>query len=239
MRRQAAILHGCRITADVADAFNGVRHPFPVTRRRDCATPARPNLPAMSTHLATLPAFNLDAGTVAGLAGGIPGLIGDIRSDHAGETGAVAIYLGILSVSRDPHLRHFAWAHLATEREHLARLGELLPPGERSALLPLWRVAGWLTGFLPALIGPRAVYATIDAVETFVDHHYEEQVRKLPAHGPGGALRALLMACQADEVLHRDEARAAPAATAGKLTRAWQRMVGTGSALAVAAARRV
>ncbi len=110
MRRQAAILHGCRITADVVDAFNGVRHPVPVTRRRDCATPARPNLPAMSTHLATLPAFNLDAGTVAGLAGGIPGLIGDIRSDHAGETGAVAIYLGILSVSRDPHLRHFARA---------------------------------------------------------------------------------------------------------------------------------
>ena len=193
----------------------------------------------MSTHLATLPASNLDAGTVAGLAGGVSGLTGDLRSDHAGETGAVAIYLGILAVARDPQIRHFAREHLATEREHLARLAALLPQGQRSALLPIWRVAGWLTGFLPALFGPRAVYATIDAVETFVDHHYEEQVRKLPVHGPGGALRALLLACQADEVHHRDEARAASVAAYGTLIQGWQWLVGTGSALAVRAARRV
>jgi ubiquinone biosynthesis monooxygenase Coq7 len=193
----------------------------------------------VSPHSVTLPAASLDSGTVAGLAGCVPGLIGDLRSDHAGETGAVAIYLGILAVSRNARIRHFALEHLATEREHLARLGALLPVNQRSALLPLWRVAGWLTGFLPALFGPRAVYATIDAVETFVDHHYEEQIRNLPADGPGGALRALLMACQADEVHHRDEARAAGAAPTGKLTRAWQWLVSTGSALAVAAARRV
>jgi len=193
----------------------------------------------MSTHLATLLVSNLDTATVSDLADGVPGLIGDLRSDHAGETGAVAIYLGILAVTRNPRIRHFATLHLATEREHLACLGALLPPGRRSALLPLWRVAGWLTGFLPGLVGPRAVYATIDAVETFVDHHYEEQIRKLPAHGPAGALRALLLACQADEVDHRDEARAAGASAYGPLTHAWQWLVGTGSALAVAAARRV
>jgi len=193
----------------------------------------------MSPHLVTLPTASLDTGTIAGLAGDVPGLIGDLRSDHAGETGAVAIYLGILAVSRNARIRRFAREHLATEREHLASLGALLPLNQRSVLLPLWRVAGWLTGFLPALFGPRAVYATIDAVETFVDHHYEDQIRKLPADGPGGELRVLLMACQADEVHHRDEARAAGAASTGSLTQAWQWLVGTGSALAVAAARRV
>jgi ubiquinone biosynthesis monooxygenase Coq7 len=57
--------------------------------------------------------------------------------------------------------------------------------------------------------------------------------------GSGGALRALLIACQADEVAHRDEAREARAAAAGPITRAWTWFVGTGSAFAVAAARRV
>jgi demethoxyubiquinone hydroxylase (CLK1/Coq7/Cat5 family) len=36
----------------------------------------------------------------------------------------------------------------------------------------LWRVAGWLTGALPALFGRAAVLRTIDAVETFVEGHY-------------------------------------------------------------------
>ncbi|HQT62565.1 MULTISPECIES: demethoxyubiquinone hydroxylase family protein [unclassified Acidiphilium] len=193
----------------------------------------------MSTPIAGQTVATLDSATVAGVADEVPGLIGDLRSDHAGETGAVAIYRGILAISRDPAVRHFALAHLATEQEHLARLGALLPRGQRSILLPIWRVAGWLTGALPALVGPRAVYATIDAVETFVDHHYEEQVRKLPDHGPGGALRALLVACQADEVEHRDQARAAAIAGPGRLTLGWQWLVGAGSALAVLAARRV
>ncbi len=37
-------------------------------------------------------------------------LPGDIRSDHAGETGAVMIYRGILAASRDPAVREFARA---------------------------------------------------------------------------------------------------------------------------------
>jgi len=201
--------------------------------------PLRPNLLFMRKSSANVTVPHLDAATVAGFAGDVPGLIGDLRSDHAGKTGAVAIYLGILAVSRDPDIRHFAMAHLATEREHLARFAALLPRGRRSLLLPIWRVAGWLTGALPAMAGPRAVYATIDAVETFVDHHYEAQVRKLPHYGPGGALRALLIACQADEVEHRDQARAAGTEAAGRLTQACQWLVGTGSSLAVMAAKRM
>jgi demethoxyubiquinone hydroxylase (CLK1/Coq7/Cat5 family) len=94
----------------------------------------------MSIHLDTLPDSPLDVDTVARLSGAVHGLVGDLRSDHAGETGAVAIYIGILAVSRDLEIRHFATAHLATEREHLAHFEALLPAGQRSALLPLWRV---------------------------------------------------------------------------------------------------
>ncbi len=44
---------------------------------------------------------------------------------------------------------------------------------------------------------------------------------------------------QADAVEHRDQAREAGTAAPGRVTQAWQWLVGTGSALAVMAARRV
>ena len=161
----------------------------------------------------------------------------DLRSDHAGETGAVAIYAGILAVTRDPGLREFAQRHQATEADHLQRVEAWLPSHRRSRLLPAWRGAGWLTGALPALAGPRAVYVTIAAVETFVDRHYQAQIDHLAAHpGPDGLL-PLLQACQADERSHRDEAAAATGAP-GRLLRAWCAVVGAGSAAAVVLARR-
>jgi ubiquinone biosynthesis monooxygenase Coq7 len=176
---------------------------------------------------------------IAPLLDRIPGLLGDLRSDHAGETGAVMIYRGILVRARDPEIRHFATRHLATEAEHLRLLEALLAPGQRSLLLPLWRVAGFLTGWLPALFGRRAIYATIEAVETFVDRHYEEQIAKLGHAGAEGALRRLLATCQGEEVHHRDEAAAALGEGRGALLRLWGWMVDMGSAAAVAAARRV
>ena len=48
----------------------------------------------------------------------------DLRSDHAGEFGAVAIYTGVLAVARDPGVRAFALRHQATEADHLARSEE-------------------------------------------------------------------------------------------------------------------
>jgi len=168
----------------------------------------------------------------------------DLRSDHAGETGAVAIYAGILAVTRDPALRDFARRHQATEAEHLRLIEAWLPPGRRSRLLPAWRLAGWLTGALPAVVGPRAVYATIAAVETFVDRHYQHQIDHLQVHpGPDGLL-PLLVTCQADECAHRDEAaQAAQAASPGGTRPAWPlrlwcAVVGAGSAAAVVLAKR-
>lgn len=168
-------------------------------------------------------------------------LVAELRSDHAGETGAVMIYRGILAFASDPALRAFAARHMATEQGHLVLIEAVLPPAQRSRLLPLWRLAGWLTGALPALAGPRAVYATIDAVETFVDHHYQQQIDRLDAEGGGhAALRAMLARCQEEEVHHRDEARAeGDAAGPGPVLRAWAWLVGAGSAAAVGAARRI
>ena len=166
--------------------------------------------------------------------------VADLRSDHAGEAGAVQIYRGVLAVTRDAALRQFAEHHLATEQAHLELVLAHLPAPHRSRLLPAWRVAGWLTGALPALAGPGAVYATVAAVEPWVDRHYAEQIARLdamPADDRRAALRADLERCRLDELQHRDEALAAGPAS-GAWVRAWAALVGRGSAAAVALARR-
>jgi ubiquinone biosynthesis monooxygenase Coq7 len=166
-------------------------------------------------------------------------LVRELRSNHAGETGAVMIYRGILAVSRDAGVRDFALRHGATEQGHLDLIEELLPPAQRSRLLPIWRVAGWVTGALPSLFGPRAVQVTIDAVETFVDHHYQQQIDRLDLEGIHPEIRALLAHCQEEEVHHRDEARELHGGGVGWVLRAWGFVVGSGSSAAVMAAKRV
>lgn len=170
----------------------------------------------------------------------------ELRTDHAGEAGAVMIYRGVLAVTRDADLRAFAQQHLHTERQHLALIEAVVPPAQRSRLLPLWRTAGWLTGALPALLGPRAVYATIESVETFVDAHYAAQVAMIDALDPGTlpALRQLLESCRQDEVAHRDDARRrraqAPSHPGGVrrlAARTWAVTVAGGSAAAVRVSR--
>ncbi len=166
----------------------------------------------------------------------------ELRSDHAGETGAVAIYQGISTIAAwrgDAELIEFASQHGQTEAEHLRLIEAWFPPARRSRLLGPWRVAGWLTGALPALFGRRAVYATIAAVETFVDQHYQQQIDHLQSHGGPEGLLPLLLRCQSDERHHRDEAAALAGAKTSWPLRAWCQVVGTGSAAAVVLARRV
>jgi demethoxyubiquinone hydroxylase (CLK1/Coq7/Cat5 family) len=170
-----------------------------------------------------------------------PYLVRELRSDHAGETGAVSIYRGIAAVATrrgDAEMLAFARRHGETEAEHLRLLETWLPPRQRSRLLGPWRLAGWLTGALPALAGRRAVYATIAAVETFVDAHYGSQIDHLRGHGGPDGLLPLLLRCQQDERLHRDEAAASLAGASPWWLRAWCAGVSAGSSVAVALARR-
>jgi ubiquinone biosynthesis monooxygenase Coq7 len=172
----------------------------------------------------------------------LPGWVfADLRTDHAGEVGAVFIYQGVLRFARDPALRAFAEHHLLTEQKHLRLISGWLPKSEYSRLLPLWRMAGFLTGALPALFGSKAVYATIQAVETFVNHHYEEQILSLARQIELRNLRQTLLDCQADEVAHRDEAAAASQglSQSGWMLRAWCAMVGAGSKAAVTLIRHI
>ena len=161
-----------------------------------------------------------------------------LRSDHAGEVGAVYIYKGILSIAKDPALVEFSKRHLETEKEHLRKIEEVLPVSKRSKLVGIWKVAGYLLGFIPSLFGPRIVFATIEAVESFVEDHYEEQLKYLRAQNdPDQALIDLLQSCQDDEIEHKNESAIKKRSTPGFLLNFWMKIVGWGSSSAVKVAK--
>jgi ubiquinone biosynthesis monooxygenase Coq7 len=136
----------------------------------------------------------------------------------------------------------FVAEHCATEEAHLALFDALLPRAQqRSRLLPAWRAAGYALGFVPTLAGGApALFATVEAVETFVEHHYAAQTTPLRAAGACPLLTTLLERCAADETGHREDAAArAPGARDSAPGRAWAAVVGAGSAAAVWLARRI
>ena len=180
-------------------------------------------------------------------------LQGEMRSNHAGETGAVWIYKGAQAAmklrSSPPRMHAFASEHLETERQHLALFDEMLPASALSRALPLWRLSGFMLGFLPALLHPRAFFCTIEAVERFVEEHYMCQINPLENSGQHHELVQLLRICCEEEVNHADEAaslwrggqgpqaRMHPALAA--TAQAWSSVVASGSKAAVWLAKRV
>ena len=95
-----------------------------------------------------------------------------IRVDHAGEFGANMIYRGQLDVLKNtpegPLIQHM-WDQ---EKEHFRKFqNELIPKYNvrATALLPLWRIAGYSLGYGTALMGKNAAMActTSRFVENF------------------------------------------------------------------------
>lgn len=162
----------------------------------------------------------------------------ELRSDQAGETGAVWIYRGVLATRPGPALRQFCLRHLATEQGHLAEINALLPPQHRSLLLPLWRIAGFLTGCLPACISDRSVYLTVAAVETFVQAHYQQQIVHTEMRQFQN-VKEKLTALMRDEIEHKDEAVKLAGGLPGAAAKRWCALVGAGSKIAVKLARRM
>jgi len=132
-------------------------------------------------------------------------IIPDLRTDHAGETGAVFIYKGILLVSKDKEILEFAENHLLTEKKHLELIEKILPDSEKSKLLFLWKFLGLLTGLIPALIGKKFIYVTIFFVESFVEKHYNEQILKLKKNKKSVELIQLLEKLKNDEISHKED----------------------------------
>ncbi|RZO74689.1 MAG: demethoxyubiquinone hydroxylase family protein [OM182 bacterium] len=147
-----------------------------------------------------------------------------LRSDHAGELGAVNIYKGILWCARDPAVVAFANCHLEVESKHLASVESLLIPKHRSTLSPLWVVAGRALGLMAVVGGKNFLFSTIASVEEFVVEHYKQQ---LPFFS--GTVQDLLKEMMADETTHREDA----AHRSSRRHMLWEILVKKGCGLAV------
>jgi ubiquinone biosynthesis monooxygenase Coq7 len=178
----------------------------------------------------------------------------ELSSNIAGETGAVYIYKGALAALQ--HVRtdvsrqavEFCQEHMTNESKHLQYFQTILPVGKHTRLLPIWKIAGWTLGFLPTVIGgSKALYVTVEAVETFVEEHFQDQIGPLTEQGGSDELVKLLQHCCADEVHHKTDAAKKLLEQSGDhgpylnawWVRPWSAIVQRGSAFAAEVARRI
>ena len=138
-----------------------------------------------------------------------------LRVNQAGEYGATRIYAGQLAVLRGNCPEAKLIARMAAQEErHLKRFNEMM--SERrvrpTALQPIWNVAGFALGAATALMSEQAALACTDAVETEIDKHYRGQLAELGEDDP--EFSADIEEFRAEELEHRDTARAAGAANA-------------------------
>ncbi|WP_423898656.1 demethoxyubiquinone hydroxylase family protein [Candidatus Pelagadaptatus aseana] len=162
-----------------------------------------------------------------------------MRSNHAGETGAVWIYFGAGLAFWSAEIRAMALQHGATERQHLLVMEHLVPTSQRSHLIFLWKVMGLGLGLLSAAFGYKAFCLTIRAVETFVEDHYREQIQYLKKENANPKLLRLLERCCEEEVDHQLDAHdRVDGVELGFIGRLWSSIVSGGSGLAVKAAKK-
>jgi ubiquinone biosynthesis monooxygenase Coq7 len=138
-----------------------------------------------------------------------------LRVDQAGEYGATRIYAGQLAVLRPNGAEAKLIARMAAQEERHLKCFDALITERRvrpTALQPFWNVAGFALGAATALISEKAALACTDAIETEIDRHYQQQLDELGDDDPEFA--ADIAEFRAEELEHRDTARAAGAAEA-------------------------
>lgn len=130
-----------------------------------------------------------------------------IRVDHAGEHGATSIYKGTLDVLNllgDKKTIPIIEEMAEGEKKHVREFNRLIK--ERSirptALLPIWKLAGYSLGALSAVYGKNAIMACTEAVEEVIDKHYSDQIDELDKSGQEESLLNSLKEFHADEVEH-------------------------------------
>ena len=157
-----------------------------------------------------------------------------MRSNHAGETGAVWIYMGAKCIFWNKNIQNMTNEHYETEKNHLIVMSHILPKIYHSKLLILWRILGFGLGFFSAILGYRFFWLTIQSVETFVEEHYQEQIEFLYKNSTSFKLLRVLEKCCDEEVEHQIYAKMHKENNNNNsFQRFWSNLIGSGSSFAV------
>ena len=161
-----------------------------------------------------------------------------MRSNHAGETGAVWIYKGAKCAFWSQKIILMAKEHEKCEIKHLIVMESLVRDSNKSKLLILWKIMGFILGLFPSLLGYKSFCVTINAVETFVKTHYEEQINYLKKNDCHPALLQILQKCSYDEISHQQDAeKELTNLRFSSLAQIWFSIVKLGSAFSVRVAK--
>ena len=111
-----------------------------------------------------------------------------IRVDHAGEHGATSIYKGtldILNLFGDKETISIIQDMAEGEKKHVKEFNRLIKDKSirPTALLPIWKIAGYSLGALSAIHSKNAIMVCTEAVEEVIDKHYSDQIEELEQSG--------------------------------------------------------
>lgn len=105
-----------------------------------------------------------------------------LRVDHAGETGAVAIYTGQGAILKNSVMHQASYAVIIDmkrgEEKHLTYFETLLPQYRvrPSFLSPFWKMGGYMMGVVTTFLSKNHAMVCTEAVETVIGRHYQDQM---------------------------------------------------------------
>ena len=159
-----------------------------------------------------------------------------IRVDHAGERGAIKIYEGQLlalnTIIHNEELKKKIIEMKKHEEVHRNFFEEEIKKRniDPTKLLPLWDLLGLGLGFGSTILGKKAAMLCTASVEEVIDEHYKNQINQIGSDEK--ILKEKIIKFRDDELHHKDIAYEEGATKKG-LYSIMNRVIKTGSKLAI------
>jgi len=165
-----------------------------------------------------------------------------IRVDHAGERGAIKIYEGQLlalnTFVKDDELKKTIEEMKEHEIEHANYFqNELKKRGIRpTKFLPLWDLLGVGLGFSSTLLGKKTAMLCTASVEEVIDEHYQNQIDQIESDEK--ELKKKIIKFREEE-LHHKEIAYDKGATKEGIFSLFDKVVKTGSKIAISISEKI